>query len=78
MGHGDPVQGLIVRLPKLETDPDFEVKECPPEKDCMEVFLNAKKLWEWSQKNDTWKPAPEQNIDKALTESVAQREGASA
>lgn len=78
MGHGDPVQGLVVRLPKVDTDPDFEVKECPPEKDCMEVFLNAKKLWEWSQKNDTWKPAPEQSIEKALTDSLAQREGASA
>jgi hypothetical protein len=73
MNHGDAVQGLIVRLPKLDTDPEFEVRECPAEKDCMEVFLNAKKLWEWSHKNDTYKP-PEQNIEKALTESLAQRE----
>jgi PD-(D/E)XK nuclease superfamily len=71
MGHGDAVQGIIVRLPKLESDPAFEVKTCPPEKDCMEVFLNAKRLWEWNQKNDTYKPPPEQNIEEKLKESLA-------
>jgi hypothetical protein len=52
MGHGDPVQGIIVRLPKNTEDPDFEVKMCPPEKDCMEVFLHAKHVWTWAQKNE--------------------------
>jgi hypothetical protein len=71
MQHGNPLRGYIVRLPKNLSDPEFEVKECPPEKDCMEVFLNAKRLWEWSQKNDTYKPPPEQNIEEKLKESLA-------
>lgn len=72
MGHGDAQQGIVVRLPKNEKDPDFETKVCYPEQKCMEVFLHAKNLWEWSEENDTYKPAPEQNIEKALTESIAQ------
>lgn len=54
MGHADPVAGLIVRLPKSETDPEFEVKECPPEKECMDIFLSTRKLWAWIQENDTY------------------------
>jgi hypothetical protein len=74
MNHGDAVQGLIVRLPKIETDPEFQVvKVEQPESELLSVFLNAKKLWEWSQKNDTWKPAPEQNIEATLAKSVAQQ-----
>jgi hypothetical protein len=56
MGHGDPAQGIIVRLPKVDTDPDFEVKTCPPEGSCLDIFLHAKKLWEWNEKNDTYTP----------------------
>jgi hypothetical protein len=73
MGQGDPVQGLIVRLPKVETDPDFQVvKVEQPESELLSIFLNAKKLWEWSQKNDTYKP-PEQNIEQTLKASLAQQ-----
>lgn len=76
MGHGDPAQGIIVRLPKVDTDPEFEVKVCPPEKHCMDVFFCAKKLWEWQQANDTYKPAepkPEaaQEIEANQCEAVA-------
>lgn len=49
MGHCDPVAGMIVRLPKVETDPEFEVVEAPPEKGCMDTFLNAMRLWAWQQ-----------------------------
>lgn len=77
MGHGDPAQGIIVRLPKVDTDPDFEVKVCPPEEPCLEVFLNAKRLWEWAEKNDTYKPAepkqiatPDNQIEAKLCESI--------
>lgn len=84
MGHGDPAQGIIVRLPKIETDPEFEVKECPPEKHCMEKFLNAKALWEWVQANDTYKPAepkpestPDNQLEAKLCESIARANGPS-
>lgn len=58
MGHGDPQEGLIVRLPKVDTDPDFEVVWCPPEEDSLPTFYHALKLWKWQQKYDTWKPEP--------------------
>lgn len=79
MGHGDPQQGIIVRLPKVDTDPEFEVKVCPPEKYCMDVFFCAKKLWEWAQANDTYKPeppkpeaTPENEIEAKLCQSISE------
>lgn len=47
MGY-QPVAGLIVRLPKLESDPAFEVAEVPPLADLFPVFLAVKELWKWS------------------------------
>jgi len=52
MGHGDAKTGLIVRVPKTETDPDFEVVEAWPEQECFEMFLHAKALWELMQRKD--------------------------
>jgi hypothetical protein len=52
MGHGDPKQGLIVRLPKIETDPNFEVVEAKPEEPMFFKFLNAISLWKWAQEMD--------------------------
>lgn len=52
MGHGDPELGLIVRLPKVDTDPEFEVKVCPPEKQSLPVFLHFLAGWKWSQEMD--------------------------
>jgi hypothetical protein len=49
MGHGDPRQGLIVRLPKVETDPHFEVVPALPERACFDKFLSAMQLWTWTQ-----------------------------
>jgi hypothetical protein len=49
MGHSDPQQGLIVRLPKVEGDPDPEIVVAKDEHACMDTFLAAKKVWEWSQ-----------------------------
>lgn len=46
MGHVKPEGGIIVRLPKNETDPKFEVKDVPPVADLFPVFLAAKALWE--------------------------------
>lgn len=49
MGHGDPLIGLIVRLPKIETDPEFEVAVVGETKPLMDVFLATKTLWTWMQ-----------------------------
>src|SRR5579864_332776 len=48
MGHGDPQAGMIVRLPKVETDPEFEVVQAFPEEDCFSVFVHSMALWEWT------------------------------
>jgi hypothetical protein len=52
MGYLAPQQGLIVRLPKVETDPEMEVVPVPPVADLLPVFLAAKQIWAWSYKND--------------------------
>lgn len=49
MGHGDPQQGLIVRLPKTETDPAFEVVEAKPEKFMFPKFVDVLSVWKWFQ-----------------------------
>lgn len=68
MGHGDPKQGLVVRLPKVDTDPDFEVVEARDEKECFQVFLSTMDLWKWIQKHDTWEPA---KAEEKKSEKVA-------
>jgi hypothetical protein len=45
MGLGDAKQGLILRLPKTEADPDFEAVPALPEEPCLKTFLTAKDLW---------------------------------
>jgi hypothetical protein len=52
MGHGNPEQGLIVRLPKVETDPEFEVVKAKPEESQFRSFLDALTLWDWNQQMD--------------------------
>ena len=53
MGHGDPQQGVIVRMPKIETDPDFEALTVPEDESyLMKRFLSAYDLWQWQQRND--------------------------
>jgi hypothetical protein len=53
MGHGrvDGIRvdgGLIVRLPKLTTDPDFEVAVAPPARALFGTFLAVRQLWDWT------------------------------
>jgi hypothetical protein len=48
MGHGRVDGGLIVRLPKVTSDPAFQVVVVPPARDLFPVFLAARQLWEWS------------------------------
>ena len=47
MGHGACDGGLIVRLPKVETDPEFEVKECGTVDELLPVFLATLRVWQW-------------------------------
>jgi len=47
MGLAIPDAGLIVRLPKAASDPDFEVAEVPPVDQLLPVFLAVRQLWEW-------------------------------
>lgn len=49
MGHASPAAGLIVRLPKTRTDPDFEVATVPPVRDLFPVFMAARRVWTWTQ-----------------------------
>jgi hypothetical protein len=60
MGHGDPVQGIIVRLPKVETDPAFEAVDALPEEECFQTFLQFFEGWKWTTKMDKWKSAEDE------------------
>jgi ribosomal protein L17 len=52
MGHGRVDGGLIVRLPKVTSDPSFSVHVVPPARELFPVFLAAKALWQWSYNED--------------------------
>lgn len=52
MGYLEPLQSIVVRLPKTELDPAFEVVPVPPRAALFPVFLAAKALWQWSHDND--------------------------
>jgi len=47
MGHGAITDGLIVRLPKVETDPEFEAVPVPPRDQLFPVFLSCLHVWQW-------------------------------
>lgn len=52
MGHAaEPVYGVVVRFPKVDTDPDFEVKviRADEQAELLDTFLAVKKLWDWAQ-----------------------------
>ena len=50
MGHGDPVQGIIVRLPKNTEDPEFEAQTVPySEEQLFGTFLHTFEVWKWAQ-----------------------------
>lgn len=48
MGHGRVDGGLIVRLPKVMTDPAFEVVVVPPARELFPTFLACRQLWAWA------------------------------
>lgn len=47
MGHSAALGGLIVRLPKVQTDPAFEVQPVPPVAELFPTFLAVKDVWRW-------------------------------
>ncbi len=53
MGYLPPTGGgLIVRLPKVETDPAFEVVQVPPAADLLPTFLAVKQVWAFTYAAD--------------------------
>jgi|SRR5580658_8172159 hypothetical protein len=52
MGHGDPRQGIVVRLPKNTEDPEFEAVVADEEKASFDTFLHVMELWKWMQAKD--------------------------
>jgi len=52
MGYEAPAAAFIVRLPKVETDPAFQVVPVPPVAELFPVFLAVKQVWAWQAGND--------------------------
>jgi hypothetical protein len=64
MGLGDPKCGLVLRLPKVIGEPDFEPVDAGDETYYFDRFLHVKDVWEAIQREET----PEQ---KELLEATA-------
>lgn len=47
MGHGTVQAGMVIRLPKIQNDPAFEVGIVPPAAELFPTFLAVKELWKW-------------------------------
>jgi hypothetical protein len=70
MGHGDAEQGIIVRLPKDEKDPEPQAVvagtmpdgSIMPERELLDIFLGVKRTWEYTSRMDTYKPAEEEAV----------------
>jgi len=85
MGHGDPKQGLILRLPKVESDPNFEPVVAKSEDAMFPRFMDAFRLWKWCQEVEAEylaskeKPAtgtPEDKLEETLRASLGERNDA--
>lgn len=48
MGYREPEAAIVIRLPKLATDPGFEVVDVPDRAALFPVFLATRALWEWT------------------------------
>lgn len=47
LGIDQPQRGVIVRLPKVQTDPAFEAVPVPPAGPLFPTFLAVKQVWVW-------------------------------
>ena len=57
MGHAEvDMYGIVLRLPKKENDPEFEVKVITPQEQAglFQTFLSVLNLWKYIQDNDKW------------------------
>lgn len=70
MGLGDPQKGLVLRLPKIIGDPDFEAVDAGDEAYYFERFLHVKDLWETIQAEDAL--AKESSESKQTAEAAIQ------
>jgi hypothetical protein len=52
MGHGRVDGGLIVRLPKVSSDPAFSVHVVPPARELFPVFLACRQIWAWTEQQE--------------------------
>lgn len=52
MGHGEPQQGIVVRLPKNTEDPEFEAVTADDEAESFATFLSVLELWKWCQQKE--------------------------
>lgn len=48
MGYREPEAAIVIRLPKVATDPGFEVVDVPNRAALFPVFLATRALWEWT------------------------------
>ena len=70
MGHIEddlPVYGLVLRLPKVASDPAFEARLVPANvlSKYFEIFLAAKACWDWQQLLRMERDAPSRTPDAA-------------
>lgn len=67
MGHGEPKAGIVLRLPKIETDPNFEAVRIPDLDRYFQAFLSVRAAWEFCELEDE----REREAYKARTEATA-------
>lgn len=66
MGYLEPVAAIVVRLPKREDDPGFEVVPIEARAELFSVFLSTRALWAWQ-----WAIATTWRRPRAAAVSVA-------
>jgi hypothetical protein len=52
MGYLEPINAIVVRLPKVVSDPGFEVVDVPARAELLPVFLATRTLWAWTYANE--------------------------
>lgn len=52
MGLGNPERAIVLRLPKVETDPEFEAVEITDIDKHFKAFLSAQQLWRWNYEQE--------------------------
>lgn len=72
-------QGIIVRLPKVETDPEFEFQVVPEHPtELMAAFLSFLDGWKWLNKDVELTDSPEAAPEEGTKQPTESKEGAAA